>query len=344
MTRAVVLVLVMLLGPVCQGWAASSANAGECSSCHRQQTARFAHTPMAQALVSVAGSDILRQHPDLSFREDQYQSRLVRDGERTLLSVTNGAETLTVPLLWAFGQGQAGQTYVFERNGALYESRVSFFNAIQKLDLTMGAQNTKPADLEQAAGRRMEPADARDCFGCHSSGGVVQSRLQLETLSPGIACASCHTGAPRHAAAVRAGRAVEAKMPRLSNLAAEEMSELCGRCHRTWSQIALNGPRGVNNVRFQPYRLTNSKCYDATDSRIRCTACHDPHVDLETRTTAYDAACMACHSTAAHGKICRVAKQDCVSCHMPKIDLPGAHARFTDHQIRIVRANEPYPN
>jgi hypothetical protein len=29
---------------------------------------------------------------------------------------------------------------------------------------------------------------------------------------------------------------------------------------------------------------------------------------------------------------------------MPKIDLPGAHARFTDHQIRIAHAGDPYPN
>jgi formate-dependent nitrite reductase cytochrome c552 subunit len=39
-----------------------------------------------------------------------------------------------------------------------------------------------------------------------------------------------------------------------------------------------------------------------------------------------------------------VAKTNCVGCHMPKIDLPGAHAKFTDHQIRIVRAGDPYPN
>jgi hypothetical protein len=28
---------------------------------------------------------------------------------------------------------------------------------------------------------------------------------------------------------------------------------------------------------------------------------------------------------------------------MPKIELPGAHRQFTDHQIRIVRAGERYP-
>ncbi len=83
--------------------------------------------------------------------------------------------------------------------------------------------------------------------------------------------------------AARAGDAVAARLPHLAALSAEDMSELCGRCHRTWSQIALNGPRGVNNVRFQPYRLANSKCYDAADRRIRCTACHDPHAPVETK-------------------------------------------------------------
>jgi hypothetical protein len=28
---------------------------------------------------------------------------------------------------------------------------------------------------------------------------------------------------------------------------------------------------------------------------------------------------------------------------MPKTELPGAHRQFTDHEIRIVRAGEPYP-
>jgi hypothetical protein len=90
--------------------------------------------------------------------------------------------------------------------------------------------------------------------------------------------------------------------------------------------------------------LTNSKCYDISDARVACTACHDPHGPLQTNLASYDARCSACHSAAEHRKTCRVAKANCVTCHMPKIDLPGAHARFTDHQIRIARAGEPYPN
>jgi hypothetical protein len=29
---------------------------------------------------------------------------------------------------------------------------------------------------------------------------------------------------------------------------------------------------------------------------------------------------------------------------MPKVDLPGAHFKFTDHRIRIAREGAPYPN
>ena len=326
--------------------AAATPAAGDqvCVECHRDVVSRFRTTPMAKALDPVAQTEILRGHQSLVFQEGGFQWRIVRNGERSLMTVTGKGEAITVPLLWAFGRGQAGQTYVFERDGALYESRVSFYNALGALDLTMGAQQSRARDIEDAAGRRMDAIGARECFGCHSTGAVSGGRLHLESIVPGVGCESCHGPAEQHVAGVRAGDPLAAKMARLAGRTAEEMAELCGRCHRTWSQIAQSGPRGVLNVRFQPYRLTNSKCFDTADARLACSACHDPHGPLETRAASYDARCLACHSAAAHTKTCRVAKANCVTCHMPKIALPGAHANFTDHQIRIVRTGEPYPN
>ena len=315
-----------------------------CDECHRDVVSHFRATPMAKALEPVAQSGILQNHPDLKFQDGAYQWQIVREGDRSLMTVATSTETVSVPLEWAFGLGKAGQTYVFERNGAFYESRVSFYNALNGLDFTMGAQQIKPKTIEEAAGRRMDAIGARECFGCHSTGAVTGTQLHLETIVPGVGCFSCHGSADRHVAAVRVGDVAAAKMPRLASLTAEEMAEMCGRCHRTWSQIALNGPRGVLNVRFQPYRLTNSKCWDTNDARIACAACHDPHGTLETGAAHYDARCSACHSAAAHTKTCRVGRSNCASCHMPKIELPGSHARFTDHQIRIVRAGEAYPN
>lgn len=326
-------------------WTIIAANGAQpCEKCHAEIAARFHKTAMAKALAPVASCEILQRNPEMVFRESGYESRIRREGDRSVLTVTGGGETFTVPLLWAFGLGQAGQTYVFEREGSYYESRISFYNALRGLDLTMGAQRGKPKSIEEAAGHRLGTRDAMDCFGCHSSGGAGNGGLLLESLVPGVGCVSCHTGADRHAAALSTGGGGGAKLQKLSAASAEEMSELCGRCHRTWSQIAAGGPRGVLNVRFQPYRLTNSRCYDVTDARIRCSACHDPHGPLETSALAYDTRCGACHSGKGRTKMCSVAKEKCVTCHMPKVELPGAHARFTDHQIRVARAGDPYPN
>ncbi len=341
MSRAACMLALVL--PLLSSAAPPAVTGEVCVACHRDVTSHFRATPMAKALVSAAGSEILQRNPELVFREPGYESRIVRQGDRSVLTVKGGGETVTATLLWAFGRGQAGQTYIFERGGVYYESRVSFYNALNGLDLTMGAQSN-PRNIEDASGRHMGTRDAAECFGCHSTGSLTAGKLHLEAVSPGVGCVSCHDSAETHVAAVRAGNTSAAKGLRLAGATAEDMSELCGRCHRTWSQIAMNGPRGVLNVRFQPYRLTNSKCYNTADARISCVACHDPHGALETSAAAYDSKCAACHSAAAHTKTCPVAKQDCASCHMPKIDLPGAHARFTDHQIRIVRAGQPYPN
>jgi formate-dependent nitrite reductase cytochrome c552 subunit len=40
---------------------------------------------------------------------------------------------------------------------------------------------------------------------------------------------------------------------------------------------------------------------------------------------------------------CPVSTKKCVTCHMPKVELPGMHASFTDHWIRIAKPNEPAP-
>lgn len=238
-----------------------------------------------------------------------------------VLTVSSGAESERYPVVWSFGEGQTGQTWLFQRAGVWQESRVSYFAGLNGLGVTIGQTGATPHGLAEAAGRAVPAAEAKQCFGCHATGDV-----------PGIQCERCHGASAGHL------RDPAALPKRLGKLSTEEMSDFCGECHRTWSQISISGPRGVQNVRFQPYRLANSKCYDVADARIRCTACHDPHSALETVAAAYDAKCSACHAA------CPVGKKDCVTCHMPRIELPGAHRKFTDHRIRVVKANEVYPD
>jgi hypothetical protein len=304
----------------------TAATPQDCAQCHREARV-FGESAMARALVPAAESAILKSNPKLTAKLGQYSYEIA---ESTLV-VRDGKETLRASLEWAFGDGKVGQTYLYRVNGAWYESRVSYFTVIAGLDITLGQQNITPRNLAEAAGRLAAPAEATKCFDCHATGARKQQ------ITPGVLCDRCHAGAEVH---LRSG----APMKKLSALTTEELSDFCGECHRTWSQVAENGPRGIQNIRFQPYRLAGAKCYNAADSRIKCTACHDPHRLLETRLEAYDAKCAACHSASGGAPACRAGTRVCAGCHMPKLDLPGAHHKFTDHRIRIAKAGEAYPD
>jgi Cytochrome c3 len=315
-----------------------------CARCHVQARTAL-EGPMARALEKGEDSAILKEHRQLTFSDGRFLYTIARAGDRSLYTVKDGDASLTVPIPWAFGLGAAGQTYALEMDGKWYESRVSFYKDIERLDFTLGARELAPRDLKEAVGREMTPRDVALCFGCHSTNGVHDGEVDFHNLEPGVLCESCHGSAANHVKAIETG-AKAAPMPKLGALDSAAMSELCGRCHRTWEAIASNGPRGIPNVRFQPYRLTNSKCYDAVDQRISCVACHDVHAHSLKPMAFYDAKCTACHSQQANSpaKMCRVSAHDCVSCHMPKYEIPGSHHRFTDHEIRIATAGSPYPN
>jgi hypothetical protein len=312
-----------------------------CQNCHPQESRSQPSTPMAHALNRASESEILKTHPRLVFRDGGYAYEIRYNANQVIYSVEAKEGTFSVPLLWAFGLGSAGQTFVYEYSGALYESRVSFYKAVDGLDITVGHRNIPPAnDLPNAAGRRLQKLETSRCFSCHATanGGEVE---------PGVQCERCHQDAKRHASAVISG-ASKFMPPKLSQLDSDETSSFCGECHRTWEEIAANGPHDVNNVRFQPYRLAASKCYESSspDNRIRCTACHDPHKEVVRDTAFYDTKCGSCHlkgSARSAAKTCPVGQRNCASCHMPKVELVDAHFQFTDHRIRVPRQNEPYP-
>ncbi|MEJ7711827.1 MAG: multiheme c-type cytochrome [Pyrinomonadaceae bacterium] len=323
-----------------------------CAKCHADKTISHENTGMSKALYTGAASTILQRHEKLKFSSGAYHYSIARRGDRSLYSVSDGAATIEAPILWAFGHGELGQTYVFQLAGKLYESRVSFYSAIENLDITLGAPRTAPVSLLAAAGREMQGADISDCFGCHATNVTSGAGPQFDKLIPGVRCERCHGPGEKHVAAMQAGNLKEKSITNLRTLSTEEQLTFCGACHRTWEQVMLlPGRGGIDNVRFQPYRLTNSSCYDTEDRRISCTACHNPHEEVRREPAFYDAKCTACHSMASslvqankrNAPVCPTGKQQCVTCHMPKVEIPGAHFKFTDHYIRVVKPNSPHP-
>src|SRR5205085_11526337 len=108
---------------------------------------------------------------------------------------------------------------------------------------------------------------------------------------------ACHGPGDQHVALMKAGdkAAAKTKIKKLSNLDGDDIAQnMCGSCHRSVEDVmALPNRGGINNVRFQPYRMFNSRCYSA-DKRIGCTACHDPHGSLQQSASFYDSKCLSC--------------------------------------------------
>lgn len=326
----------------------------ECAKCHEQLADGHRSSGMARAMRPPEVADVLRQNPSLTWRSGRFTYRLDRKGDQSVYSVSDGTTTLSAPVLYAFGQGKAGQTYVYQHAGKYYESRVSFYRALRGLDVTIG--HTPPPDtasLEEALGRQTPPDEIRDCFFCHSTAAVEAGKLQLDKLVPGVNCEACHGPGSEHVAAVKVPPVTDMKIFNPGHMNGDELTqEFCGKCHRSAETVLfMPNMAGINNVRFQPYRIFGSACY-SDDDRISCVACHDPHQPLQLEAKFYDAKCLACHQSkpgittiaGATEAACKVAQANCVTCHMPKVDLPGAHLKFTDHRIRIAKPGQPFPN
>ena len=328
-----------------------------CAECHKNKVASHSQSGMGRAMEHVAESRVLTAHTDLSLRIGPYSYEIKRKDKQSFFTVTDGKETITLPILYAFGQGKAGQTYILQYEGGLYEGLVSFYTEIGGLDFTIGTPRTVPQSLRQALGRRLSENETLDCFGCHSTGGINGRQISLDKMTPGIRCEACHGPGGQHVAASRAGEPAARLIFNPARLSGDELSQgFCASCHRGSDEFTMLKSMEINNVRFQPYRIFHSKCY-SDDRRISCTACHNPHEPLKRDVSYYDQKCMACHVSkekpiemkAKQGNEsmtagCRVGTKDCISCHMPKIGPPSAHFKFTDHYIRIVKSKDAYPN
>jgi cytochrome c554/c'-like protein len=325
----------------------------ECAGCHAEKTSTQRGTPMANAAAAALDADILRKNAVMTLQAGRYQYSISRDSGRSQLSVSDGVAKISEPILWAFGIGKKGQTYLYKQDGFFYESRMSFYTSTQNLDLTTGHGKEEPDTLEDALGRRIDPETLQRCFGCHTTAATTTAGFDPSHLTPGVTCEACHGPGAAHVFLMRTEQHVEGEFEifnprRLSPIA---LNDFCGACHRTWNDVYEMGTTGVANVRFQPYRLENSRCWGEGDARLTCIACHDPHQPLNLNLGSYDAKCLACHLKSKRekaeghpGKACPVARKNCVSCHMPRVVVPNMHAPFTDHRIRIVKRGAPYPD
>ena len=97
-----------------------------CVECHKEQAGQL-NTPMGQALEVAPDCRIVNAKGKLTFRNGSYTYNIAREGNSIVYSISDGANSITKPILYCFGQGHVGQTFLFRHNNMLYETRVSYF-------------------------------------------------------------------------------------------------------------------------------------------------------------------------------------------------------------------------
>jgi hypothetical protein len=340
-----------------KGEAARSEYVGSeaCAKCHASIAATQQKSAMAHAASRASQSGSLRGHDHLAYQIGPYTYQLTTQDDQSVLTVSHDTSSVSEILIWALGVGHMGQTYLYNQKGNFYESHVSFFSAPQALDITPGHPRSEPKSLDEAAGRQLLSAETQRCFACHTTASSTKDRFDSDTSVPGVGCEACHGPGANHVAIARSGmREVAAgSIFNPARLSPVDSVDFCGACHRTWQDVVGNGLTAIGefNVRFAPYRLGNSRCWKTQDVRLTCASCHDPHENLVQDPAWYDQKCHQCHATKAATKrshdprpaACPVSTNNCVTCHMPKIEPPHLHSAFTDHWIRIVRPGKPYP-
>ena len=197
-------------------------------------------------------------------------------------------------------------------------------------------------------------------------------------LPEGIGCQRCHGPGARHIEAAT-GDATDAEIrERILNPAhftPRQSEDLCMTCHmqpdvssggesisrafdkaefahrpdesildyvRYFDFGSAADRRNKIEVNHHGHRMRQSRCYTASDERLSCLSCHDPHrkVEISKRPAFYRAKCLQCHELtdcqmAEMGTTLNPAVADCVSCHMLEArPRDVVHVTITDHLIR----------
>jgi hypothetical protein len=307
-----------------------------CKPCHTGIFDAYVRTPMAQSSGRVE-SVSAASFSAAGHRYKIAKNRLFFDGG-------------SAPMDYFIGSNAAGRTYLWERDGYLFELPVTWYAQKQAWDASPGYEKNTEVRLTRA----IEPS----CLQCHASRvrpvlGTQNRYGDPPFLENGVACERCHGPGSEHAK-----DPAKIRMINPVRLDAERRDGVCSQCHLTGeARIEKSGRKfaewkaGDRLADFATYfvwqlgrrdlkvtshveKLAASGCKAASGDKLWCGTCHDPHDN----TDKSQVACLNCHKT-AHRQ-----QERCVTCHMPRTRAIDAnHGVMTDHSIPRSPKDVPPP-
>jgi hypothetical protein len=261
------------------------AGAPSCGSCH--QAIQESYRQTAHALTSSrASSDAIRGsfvtgHNVLRTASKDVYFRMERQDDAFYVAAYDHDVVRRERFALVMGSGRRGQSYLFDKRGALFQLPVSWSAAADGWVLSPGY-----ADGQANFGREIRPS----CMACHSTIGDGQ-------LLAGLTCAKCHGSGEQHS---------DLRNP--ARLEREARIALCAQCHSGTDPEAAAEVHG-NQVGL----LRRSRCFQS--SGMTCGTCHDVH-RMDRSLVALSAKCAQCHAAGA----CEMSGRadNCIDCHMPR--------------------------
>ena len=344
-------------GATTQADAAGYVGNEACAGCHAAIYQSYARTPMARAsgpaIENVVPADFFHPSSGVHYSIYSEAGRVWLSFERPGDPAVRGKREL----LYYIGSGRRGLSYLFARDGFLFESPVNWYSHERRWDMAPAYQNAHEIPLNLPA--------YTSCLRCHVSGmrapvkGTDNLYPMPAFLHAGVTCERCHGPGAAH---IIAAQDTEAAGPIVNptKLSPERRDAVCRQCHLE-GRVAIERP-GRHAYEFQPGEslseyiryyipagaqegglggvsqveaMAQSVCKRKSGDGMSCISCHDAHhaPSAEERVSYFRAKCLACHGT-DFGTTHHAAQPDCTSCHMPaSASTDVAHTQVTDQRI-----------
>jgi predicted CXXCH cytochrome family protein len=347
-----------------------------CAECHAEQARHFARHPMGRSAAVVHSEDPIPSQPfdaaGYRFSAQRRAGEVIHqaqwlDGRGQVVAEADR------PIRYEIGSGTRGRSYLFELDGCLFQSPISWFAQTQTWDLSPGFHALYPPEPP------IEPA----CLFCHVNRAepVPHTRHRYRPPlieGPAIGCQRCHGPGELHVRARTGNEPVEgtfdATIVNPRHLPALLRDNVCEQCHLQGERRVLRRDRESFDYRpglplhlfwsvfvrapevgeeFKAVghveQMHASRCFRASAGQMGCTSCHDPHrqPSAAERVDEYRRRCLACHETRpctlppAQRRV-QSARDSCIDCHMPRFQTSNiAHTAVTDHRILRRPSGEP---
>ncbi len=342
-----------------------------CIRCHADIAETYSRHPMGRSLAPIGHAHSPRGDGEEGSPRFEVQGLLysvVSQGDRVIHQETRrnaAGETLykkEAEVKYAIGSGRQAFSYLIERDGFLFESPITWYTHDRGWGLSPGYETRVS---------RFDRPILSECLFCHANRAERVSSANNRYRAPiffqghAIGCERCHGPGELHVSGPTVVDGRDSTIVNPADLPPSRRDAVCEQCHligprriarvdtrsedfrpglefhRFWSVFVPEASAGTNKFAGQAEQMHDSRCYRASQGRLGCISCHDPHVfpPPEERVVYFRNRCLECHTDrgcrlAANVREERTPANDCIGCHMPRSNSSNSvHVATTNHRV-----------